>query len=115
MNLTVRHPTDRPNFSIVTISDIQIAFSYETPVGIMLPGEWEWKVRENDWSNTTGKHLNYLDNGDADAKKARLPAEEFNRLLNTLVVDIKQVALSASKKRHEPPRPTTEGEEYARD
>lgn len=35
-------------------------------------------VRENIWGNTTGKHLNWIDNGN---KKGRVNTEEFYRIL----------------------------------
>ena len=39
-------------------------------------------VHQNDWSNTTGKHLNWIDGGD---KSSRVSADEFHRLWNEQV------------------------------
>ena len=52
-------------------------FSYKTPIAFRT-----WKtglrVRVNDWSTTTGKHLNAIDGGN---KKSRIPGEQFEREL----------------------------------
>jgi hypothetical protein len=48
-------------------------FSYEILVAFQ-HGYGDIIVRQNDWSTTTGKHLNAIDGG---AKKARLPAADF--------------------------------------
>ena len=77
MDLSISHPTDRPNFTEVEIGDITIWFSYRTAVGFMAPG-WGRVVRCNDWSNTTGKHLNYIDNGQ---KGSRVDGEAFGIML----------------------------------
>ena len=53
----------------------RIYFSYKTPVAFDGPNGLV--VRENDWSTTTGKHLNAIDNGD---KKTRVSSAEFERL-----------------------------------
>ena len=64
------------NFNSVIIKDVKFYFSYETIVWIAF---WfNLYVHENDWSNTTGKHLNRLDWGD---KKERLSAEDFAKKL----------------------------------
>lgn len=59
------------------VGDLVIWFSYKTPVAFR---QWskERVVRENDWSVTTGKHLNWIDGGDY---KNRVPGEKFERLL----------------------------------
>ena len=79
-SMRIEHPTGRPNLTIVHLDHISIAFSYETPIGFQLPTK-PWVVRENDWSNTTGKHLNWLDGGD---KSARIPGSEFEERLSQL-------------------------------
>lgn len=55
---------------------ITIYFSYKTPVAFN--GPKGLRVRQNDWSTTTGKHLNAIDGGN---KKARIPGEQFEREL----------------------------------
>ncbi len=53
-------------------------FSYATPIAFQAPGGPR-VVRHNDWSNTTGKHLNKIDGGDKDS---RYPSEVFERKLS---------------------------------
>ena len=62
---TVKHPTNRPNFTVVTLNaaedrELWLAFSYETCVGFMRPAWDKWIVRQNEWGPTTGKHMNVL-------------------------------------------------------
>ena len=81
MNISIDHPTDRPNFSIVTLGTRRVAFSYETPIGFktMIPRLTNrWTTRVNDWGPTTGKHLNELDFG---RKADRLDSDEFESQL----------------------------------
>lgn len=57
----VTHPTDKHNFFIIHTHDFEIGYSYSTPIAF---NEWNgkgWVVRVNDWSNTTGKHLNWFE------------------------------------------------------
>lgn len=68
----VTHPTDLPNFCIVHLPKISIAFSYETPIAYSTAGTG-WQVTDRSWSKTTGKHLNYME----DDKKKRIPNEEW--------------------------------------
>lgn len=74
---SVSHPTDRPNFYLMDYGPMRVWFSYETPIAFAGPG-YPRTVRENDWSVTTGKHLNYIDDGN---KSARVTGEEFERRL----------------------------------
>lgn len=55
---------------------LTVWFSYQTPVAFARDGRKV--VRENDWSNTTGKHLNSIDGGDKDS---RIPGKDFENLL----------------------------------
>lgn len=73
MALTISHPTDRPNFTRADLGDITIWFSYETPIAFRAPGLRGTVVRENDWSTTTGKHLNYIN----EDKSARVDTDTF--------------------------------------
>ena len=72
MPVSVEHPTDRPNFTIVSTPACRVAFSYNTIVGVypyqetvsVSSGAYEgfrWWVAVNEWGPTTGKHLNWLD------------------------------------------------------
>jgi hypothetical protein len=51
-------------------------FSYKTLVAFK-PFDGPRVVRQNDWSTTTGKHLNAIDDGD---KKSRVDGATFERL-----------------------------------
>ena len=55
----------------------EVWFSYKTPVAFR-GRDGKRYVRVNDWSTTTGKHLNAIDRGD---KKARISGAEFERLI----------------------------------
>lgn len=70
---SISHPTDRPNYSVVYLGDKTLYFSYQTLIAFRAPG-YGLVVRQNDWSATTGKHLNYIDGGD---KSKRLTGELF--------------------------------------
>jgi hypothetical protein len=52
-------------------------FSYNTLVAFTDPASGRRIVRENIWGPTTGKHLNKIDGGSAEAKAERLSSEEF--------------------------------------
>tara|TARA_R110000868_G_scaffold75115_1_gene216889 strand:+ start:316 stop:579 length:264 start_codon:yes stop_codon:yes gene_type:complete len=52
-----------------------IAFSYKTIIAFAIGGKVT--VRENDWNVTTGRHLNEIDGGSNEAKKARLESADF--------------------------------------
>ena len=75
MQVAISHPTNRPNFTEVTVGDVTLWFSYETVVGFR---DWRTgrglRVTQNYWGPTTGKHLNWIDNGD---KASRLDADDF--------------------------------------
>jgi hypothetical protein len=63
------------------MNGITVYFSYKTPVA------YEDKfghlvVRKNDWSTTTGKHLNWIDNGN---KKDRIDGDKFEQQLQALL------------------------------
>lgn len=79
--VTVDHPTDRPNFTEVRVGPIDLYFSYSTIVAFRAPG-FGMVVSENRWSQTTGRHLNWIDGGN---KSERLNGEEFQRQLDLLL------------------------------
>ena len=72
----------KPNFTKINIGTTTVWFSYDTPIAFRSSGERV--VRENIWSTTTGKHLNYIDGGTKEAKARRLPSDEFDRALDAL-------------------------------
>lgn len=82
---TISHPaigsTPQPNFTRVTVGNLSLWFSYETPIGFQV-GDGSKVVRRNDWGTTTGRHLNYLDGGSEAAKSARLGTPGFQTELN---------------------------------
>lgn len=57
-------------------------FSYRTCVAFRAGGRLI--VRENVWGPTTGKHLNWIDGGDRDAKLDRISGERFEAMLAEL-------------------------------
>ncbi len=61
----------------ITVGNLSIYFSYDTVVAFSDPSTGR-VVTQNDWSTTTGKHLNAIDGGD---KKSRLPRAEFEAKL----------------------------------
>jgi hypothetical protein len=73
---TIDHPTNLPNFTEVTVGDLTVWFSYRTPIAFMTP-ETGRVISENVWSNTTGRHLAWLDGGDRQAKARRFTREAF--------------------------------------
>ena len=54
---------------------LTIYFSYETPIAFELGDALV--LRENDWKQTTGKHLNYL----STDKTQRIPTLRFEEAL----------------------------------
>ena len=58
-------------------------FSYRTLVAVYVPGEG-LTVHRNDWGPTTGKHLNWIDGGLPEAKRARLSPDDFRAYIETL-------------------------------
>jgi len=78
MNSISLRKGETPNETTLTLSGITIWFSYETPVAFTFRGKRV--VRVNDWSTTTGKHLNRIDGG-GSAQADRIPGDEFTSLL----------------------------------
>ena len=74
---TIIHPTNRPNFTEARTGPLTIWYSYKTPIAFHHT-DTGLHVRQNDWSNTTGRHLNYVDGGN---KAARLSAADFETAL----------------------------------
>lgn len=66
------------NKNAVTIGDLEIIFSYRTPVAYSLNSGWI--VRQNDWSTTTGKLLNEYQ----PDKKLRITGAEFEAQLDEI-------------------------------
>ena len=77
------HPL-APNFTQVHVNELSIWFSYRTPVAYQVHGGGRC-VRVNDWSTTTGKHLNQIDGGSKAAKEARLEGSSFEAALASVI------------------------------
>ena len=78
---TIDHPTGRDNFTRVDVGGVTFWFSYRTCVAFNRHDGTGPVVRENDWGPTTGKHLNWIDDGD---KGRRVPANVFQSALSTV-------------------------------
>ncbi len=79
----IHHPTNKANFSIVTLGAYSVAFSYSTPIGYNTNGYGiAWVVRVNDRGPTTGRHLNELDFG---RKEERLDGDVFMQQLAAVI------------------------------
>jgi hypothetical protein len=82
--IRVKHPKDTVNFCVVQLPKCDLAFSYETLIGVRqtqttglsTSGSWQWVLSQNNWGPTTGKHLNWLDND----KDTRVPHAELLRI-----------------------------------
>lgn len=72
-----RSGAEDPNARRLDIGPITVWFSYTTPVAFHVAGHPR-VVRRNDWSNTTGRHLNEIDGGD---RASRVDGETFVKLL----------------------------------
>ena len=62
------------------IDDKIIYFSYETPVAFW--DGYKLHVSQNEWSRTTGRHLNAIDGGDKEAKEDRIPHSVLMEMLS---------------------------------
>lgn len=70
----------RPNLTKIELNDeIGVWFSYETPIAFRVDDKVF--ISENVWSNTTGKHLNYIDGG---AKTGRLKNLDFQKKITEI-------------------------------
>lgn len=81
-SISIDHPTDRPNHSVVSIGMVEVAFSYSTPVAFH-SGYEGWTVSENLWGPTTGKHLNAY-----GRKEDRVSRDEFEKRLSAALATI---------------------------
>ncbi len=65
----------------VTLGNLTLYFSYKTIVAF--EDGFKTIVRVNDWGNTTGRHLNCIDNGN---KADRVVSEKFEELLKMVLI-----------------------------
>lgn len=75
--------TGRDNSLCFSLGGVDVYFSYQTPVAFRADGKLV--VRANTWGPTTGKHLNSIDGGSPERKKARVSGEDFERLLDQVL------------------------------
>jgi hypothetical protein len=88
--VSVEHPTNQPNFTVVDIGPVRLWFSYRTVVAFKVPGQGP-VVCENAWSQTAvGKHLNHVE----PAKRHRVRREVFERHLAEVMAAL-EAALEA--------------------
>jgi len=67
----------------VVFDNLTLWYSYRTVIAFRsTEGKF---VSENCWQTTTGKHLNWIDNGD---KKSRLPRAEFEKRLSDTLLSL---------------------------
>ncbi len=62
------------------MESLTVWFSYRMPVAFARP-RGVLVVRENIWGPTTGKHLNAIDGGSREARRARVSEEAFTTML----------------------------------
>lgn len=80
------HPTDRPNFTEVTIGDVTLWFSYQTVIAFHSPAT-KFVVSENLWANTTGRHINQATQRAVGANATphtRTERSAFERILSAM-------------------------------
>jgi hypothetical protein len=80
--ISVEHPTDRPNLTLVRLPGLAVWFSYRTPVAFHVYDGKTYRydtfvVTRNLWGPTTGRHLTYIDGGGKEAVARRLPWDKF--------------------------------------
>lgn len=78
-----RSGADRPNALRFIVGERSFWFSYSTLVAFYSPKTGK-VVHQNDWSRTTGKHLNAIDRGD---KASRVDSTAFATKLAEALTD----------------------------
>ena len=72
------------NTLMINIKGLTLFYSYKTIVAFEAPNTG-LVVRENSWGPTTGKHLNWIDWGN---KEARIPGKEFESKLKEVLDEL---------------------------
>jgi len=70
----------KTNLRTVTLGDVTVWFSYETPIAVLAPALGT-VVRQNEWTGITGGHMSLIDGGTAEARKKRVSKEAFDMSL----------------------------------
>jgi hypothetical protein len=68
----------KPNFHVLLHETYSIWFSYETPIAYS-DDYGNLYVSNNEWSSTTGKHLNYIESD----KSKRIPHNLLISIINS--------------------------------
>ena len=92
----VRITEESRNLHIVSIGDpsgplYELGFSYNTLVYFGSSDPWIKRTCINEWGPTTGKHLNFFDDG---AKYDRIPQEELQALTYATLTGIGKALLT---------------------
>lgn len=72
MRITTYNENTAKNAPLIIVNGVEFYFSYSTLVAVNY--EKGLFVHKNDWGNTTGKHLNWIDGG---KKNERLTDEQL--------------------------------------
>ena len=81
---TIEHPTNRANYTAVTVGGVTYYFSYSTLIAF---NAWDGSgpvVRKNEWGPTTSGHMRAIDHGD---KESRVDAATFVKEVARLELD----------------------------
>ena len=71
-----------PNFNVIEIGSLTIYVSYTTPIAFRYKGDLV--IRQNDWAQTTGNHLNTIDSD----KSIRISGDDFEEKLSKIIDNI---------------------------
>jgi hypothetical protein len=73
----------KPNFTKLTLGPLTLWFSYTIPISFSIGGSTPSScTRVNDWSVTTGRHLNAIDGGKG---AYRVPGHVFEARLSAVI------------------------------
>ena len=76
-------------------------YSYSTIVAFRKDYHSPTIVRQNDWSTTTGKHLNWIDGGDKTAKRDRLESEQFEKALTDVLTEYNLILADTAREAYQ--------------
>ncbi len=69
------------------VNKIEYYFSYNTLVAFKHPSS-DLVIRENIWGNTTGKHLNWIDNDKSKRVNTETFFEKLQELKSNLIINV---------------------------
>ena len=88
LDIKLSHPTERPNFAEVEIGELTIWFSYKTVIALHHHALGGLVVRANQWGNTTGRAMGWLEKEYGRAKTERVPEDEFLAIMARFSVSV---------------------------